>query len=135
MNLSRFIISALTTLSLVAHAPVFADAETKETDWLEAITGFKGTLLGAQVISVEKFEAENSTKIHISIPDNKDKKIEEVIVKGKRGLDYGKLSQKNVEVIKDLEVGKTGIVINVGGDTPFKLFINYIDYTESPGQF
>lgn len=118
------------TLSLICSS-VSADELSQETDWLELTPGFIGKKLGAQINKVEKLDESELTRIEISLPHDDKRKIEQVIVRGKRGSsEYDIDLNKRVEVIKDLEQGKTGIVVHVGGDKPFKLLINYIDYSD-----
>lgn len=115
------------------------DAETSppqvqklETDWLELKPGFTGKLLGAHVDKIEKMDDGKMTRIQISMPTDKDgRKIEHVVVRGKRGnSEYDMTLNRKVEVIKDIEAGKTGVVVHIGDDKPFKLLINYIDYSD-----
>ncbi|VUD56711.1 hypothetical protein TDB9533_02360 [Thalassocella blandensis] len=108
-----------------------SESITLETDWLELTPGYIGKILGAEITKIEKPDDKGMSRIEITIPNDKQRNIEEVIVRGKRGnSEYDLTLDQRVEVIKDLEAGKTGIVVHVGGNKPFKLLINYIDYNQ-----
>lgn len=125
-------LSALITATANAESPS-KDSITLETDWLELTPGYIGKLVGAEVTKIEKVGDSDLSRIEIRLPNDRKHDIEEVIVKGKRGdAEYDIQLDRRVEVIKDLDAGKTGIVVHVGGDKPFKLLINYIDYNKEP---
>ncbi len=100
-----------------------------ESSWLSVVQGFKGERLGAEIVSVFNEREGDMRKVRISIPRAEEKEIEEVLVIGRRGdVDYTIKLDQPVEVIKDFENGKSGIVIHLGEKAPFKLLINYIEH-------
>ncbi len=100
-----------------------------ESSWLSIAQGFKGEKLGAEVVSVFPEKEGRTSKIHISIPREGEKEIEEVLVIGRRGdVDYTIKLDQPVEVIRDYENGRSGIVVHLGEKAPFKLLINYIEH-------
>ncbi len=109
---------------------VEASPVSVESSWLSVAQGFKGERLGAEVVSVFKEKGGYMRKVHISIPREEKKEIEEVLVIGRRGdVDYTIKLDQPVEVIRDFENGRSGIVIHLGEKAPFKLLINYIEHS------
>ncbi|MFL0800868.1 MAG: hypothetical protein K6L80_10495 [Agarilytica sp.] len=100
-----------------------------ESSWLDAARGFKGEKLGLEVVSVSKSDESSVRKVELALPKYKEKEIEEVLVIGRRGdVDYTIKLDQPVEVIRDFENGRSGIVVHLGEKAPFKLLINYIEH-------
>ncbi|MFL0803600.1 MAG: hypothetical protein K6L81_07765 [Agarilytica sp.] len=100
-----------------------------ESDWLDMARGFKGGKLGLEVVSVSTDNESALNTVKVALPKYEEREIEEVLVIGRRGgVDYTIKLDQPVEVIRDYENGRSGIVVHLGEKTPFKLLINYIEY-------
>ncbi len=115
--------------SFVSAEGIGAQRLSVESGWLDAARGFKGDKLGVEVVSVSKRDEASVSKIKVALPKYEEKEIEEVVVIGRRGdIDYTITLDQPVEIIRDFENGRSGIVVHLGEKTPFKLLINYIEH-------
>lgn len=125
----------LTALSLAYFCSgAHAELSLQETDWMNITPGFEESKIGARIEEIfqRKTLAEltpKEKKVNISLPTIPGKKIEEVVVIGKRKKDIFQIDLKReVEIIKDFKEGRTGIVIYLENEGGIQLRINYIDY-------
>ncbi len=113
---------------------VYAEPPSKETGILSPEVGFEDKESGARVDSVGILTDEGVQRIEVSVP-TEEQPIEEVIVYGKRQEEIWKIPQfKGVEIVNNLETGRSGVVIHVGKNQPFVLKFNYFEPESYEGQ-
>lgn len=107
---------------------------TLETDELKPVQGHQGGTLGARIDAVESLDNGEMIKISVSLPKPTlahESDIEEVIVMGvapKKETQRPLLDQgQKVEVVNDLEQGRSGIVIYLKKQQNFVLQLNYTE--------
>ena len=109
-------------------------SQTESSDWIELAPGFEEKNIGARVESVGEANQDGLMRVEVSIPDPRDRDIEEVIITARRQKPGKKVEYHvDAEVIKDLEAGRTGIIFYLGQEEDFQLRLNYLDYTNNPG--
>jgi hypothetical protein len=112
----------------------FSQAQTAtalETDVLKPKVGHQGRALGARIESVEHIEDGKVVKIKVSIPAQDDSDIEEVVVLGQPEI-ITKVrrpveQKQRFEVVKNLEQGRSGVIIYLGKRQDFALKLNYTE--------
>ena len=115
------------TFSCLIHS------QTESSDWIELAPGFEEKKIGARVESVGEVDQEGLVRIEVSIPDPRDRDIEEVIITARKRKPGKKMEYHvDAEVIQDIEAGRTGIIFYLGQEEDFQLRLNYIDYTKNP---
>ena len=138
------VVAAIATFTVATYADAANDAAAKnkksssqqkrpmiETSWLSGQSGFKGELLGAEILSVAP-DAKDTTKdtIEVAIPVPQGQRVEEVIVIEKADPSLQKPEVKyDVKVVKDYEGGRSGIIVTLGKNVPFKLMFNYVEHS------
>lgn len=129
--MKSFAVLAMFTTSITFSGLIYA--ETESSDWIELAPGFEEKKIGARVESVGEADQEGLVRIEVSIPDPRDRDIEEVIITARKRKPGKKMEYHvDAEVIKDLEAGRTGIIFYLGQEEDFQLRLNYIDYTKNP---
>lgn len=102
-----------------------------ETEVLSPTPGHQDERHGVRVESVEQLEDGQTVKIYVTVPQGENSDIEEVIVLGqpdkKTKLRTPLLQKHKFEVVKNLEQGRSGIVIYLGKREDFLLKLNYTE--------
>ncbi len=127
---------AVVSLATTADQPASNQAKktikhpTIETSWLSGEAGFKGQLLGAEIVSVSPSQDDDTKNtVEVTIPVPHGNTVEEVIVIEQANPSLKKPEIKyDVKVVKDYKGGRSGVVITLGKDVPFKLMFNYVEY-------
>ena len=130
MNLSRTAhLAACLMLAGLGWSHANAQLLSEYMAELEATEGAMDETTGARVESVEEME-DNTYKVTVSIPDQGENDVDEVIVVGSRqdvnlfkkdeDADPGKLN-----VINDLDSGRRGVVVQLNERSNFVLKFNY----------
>lgn len=129
----------LLSLLLASLAPAglaIAETETNrlpvlETEVLIPNPGYQDEANGVRVESVEQSEDGQTVKIYVTVPHGENGDIEEVIVLGqpdkKTKIRTPLLQKQKFEVVKNLEEGRSGIVIYLGKREDFLLKLNYTE--------
>lgn len=130
------LLSLLLATTLAPAGFVSAQTETVSASFLESevLSPTVGDLeqrLGVRIESVEQLEDGETVKIRVSMPQGDNGEIEEVIVLGqpdkKTRTGTPLLQKQKFEVVKNLEDGRSGIVIYLGKREDFMLKLNYTE--------
>ena len=121
------IVGLFATFCFVFAPPILAN-DSENSSWMEVVPGFEEKIIGARIHSVGNIDNKGLRRIEVSIPVKDGKPIEEVIVTARKDKkSKTKKYEAKVDYIKDLDAGRTGIIILLGDETDFQLRINYID--------
>ncbi len=98
-----------------------------ETDWLEFVKGYKGSVMGAEVREVE--QGQSGQKLVIAIPKESmadPDTIEEVRVVGKAPQEIDLIPEFEYEWVDDYDNDFYGLVIRFSDDTrwPIRLYLH-----------
>lgn len=130
--LQRMKIPSLASLAgtvLLAATPLtLAEEEAMETDWLELVRGYKGSTMGAELVSIEEGDAPDMQEIMVALPKDEvgdPDDIEEVIVVG-RMPDKPVPMEIEYEWVDDYEKDRYGLVIRLSKNSnwPIRLYFN-----------
>ena len=124
------------TIALVASLlPAMAQAQTSkataESDWIELVKGYKGSDMGAEVMSVETDHETGERRVYVSIPKTElppPSDIEEVVVVGQAPQQVElelPLPEVEYEWLDDYDNDNYGLVIRLkGSDLPIRLYMH-----------
>lgn len=112
------IIKSLTLVVLLIS--ILARAEEIKTDLLEPVQGFTGDMIGATVAEIEEVNGDGGLlyyKLAISVPEAEisDENIQ-VLSQSKTVI-----TPKKVQVIRDYDEGRTGVILYLPKKVPFYL--------------
>jgi hypothetical protein len=124
----RFI--ALLLLGCVPLA-LAQEGTSLESDWLEFVTGSKGSAMGVEVRDIQPGDEEGTQKIVLAVPKkaiSHPDEIEEVVVVG-RAPEKPEPLDIRYEWLNDYDEDNYGLVIHIGESRwPIRLYMN-----SSPG--
>jgi hypothetical protein len=109
-----------------SNKPLPTGAEMLETGLLKNTTGYRGDVLGAEVISVVKSEDGKTELIEVRIPlDLEHDQVDQVYVFSSTGQRF--IFDKPLEISMDHENNKVGVIMSLPKKTNIGFVIRLID--------
>lgn len=127
-NSVRQMLFTAAALLLSSGAAAQSSGKAMESSWLELVKGYRGDAMGAQLMDIEKNEADSTQTLTFAIPktsmDNPDE-IEEVLVIGKMP-EKSEPIEVRYEWVRDYNDDNYGLIIHLGSENiwPIRLFMN-----------
>ena len=133
-NLNRHPLLFAVVLLLSYGASTQAEDKAMQSDWLELVKGSRGEAMGAELMDIEKNDADATNTVTVRIPKeamgNPDE-IEEVVVIGKRP-EKSEPIEVSYEWVKDYDDDNYGLIIRLGNENiwPIRIFMNAVQEVE-----
>lgn len=124
----RFLVTMVCALFLLQTVRALAEGEALQSDWLELVRGYKGSVLGAELVSIEQDTTPEMQRVTVAIPKSAlpaRETIEEVLVVG-RMPEPREPIEFTYEWLDDYENDRYGLVIHLRKDNkwPIRLYLH-----------
>ncbi|GAB5451605.1 MAG: hypothetical protein Hals2KO_19330 [Halioglobus sp.] len=124
----RLLVTMVCAFVLLQTVRAFAESEALQSDWLELVRGYKGSVLGAELVSIEQDSTPEMQRVTVAIPKSampSRETIEEVLVVGRKP-EQPEPIEFTYEWLDDYENDRYGLVIHLRKDNkwPIRLYLH-----------